>query len=299
MAMINVEWLRYFAALARTGSFASAAEHLHLTQQAMSNAIAGLEKHFGQKLVERGHRTSRLTPAGEVLLQESRAVLDGLENVERRMTALKAGDPAGPVRIAGVSWMTNYLLPDLLAKLIDRFPGIEPQVYGIGTNEIEGMVLAGHLDIGLIVSAPQDDGLTAVEAFRAAYIIAGAPQPAVPWSELRYIVPKPFIAGKQPELEFAVHQHLESKWPSEKYPRQIAAQVDHLETALSLCEAGVGAAYIPDIAVRQRIAQGRLAIVAEPPCSYSEPVFIIWRKGVRPTAAVREVIQAIKAMKDE
>lgn len=296
MAMTNIEWLRYFAVFAQTGSFAAAADHLHLTQQAMSNAMAGLEKHFGQKLIERGHRSSRLTAAGEALLAASRPVLDGLENVERRMQELKAGDPAGPVRMAGVSWITNYLLPDLMARVMARFPGIEPQVFGIGASEMEGMVLAGHLDLGLLVNQPQHPELTGVEAFRTPYVIAGAPQPMVPWSELRYIVPKPFIAGKQPDVEFAVHQHLESKWPSEKYPRRVVAQVDHLETALHLCEAGIGAAYLPEIAVVDRIAQGRLAIVAEPPCAYAEPVVVVWRKGVRPTPAVREVILALKGL---
>jgi DNA-binding transcriptional LysR family regulator len=296
MAMTNIEWLRYFSVFAQTGSFASAADQLHLTQQAMSNAMAGLERHFGQKLIERGHRSSRLTPAGDVLLQECRPLLDGMANLERRMLDLKTGDPAGPVRIAGVSWITNYLLPQLLADVIERFPGIEPQIFGMGASEVEGLVLAGHLDIGLVVSEVQQPELSAVEAFRTSYVIAGAPQPKVPWSELRYVAPKPFIAGRQPELELAVHQHLESKWPSERYPRQIVAYVEHLETALNLCEAGIGASYLPEIAVRERIRQGRLAIVADPPCSYAEPVYVVWRKGVRPTPAVREVIQALKGL---
>src|SRR4051794_6287168 len=116
--MVNPEWLRYFAALAETRNFAAAAEQLHITPQAMSNAIAGLEQHYKLKLVDRGTRMKGLTPAGDALLKDAKAILQRLEQTDLHMAELRDDTPQGPLRLASVSVITNYVLPGLLSDLV-------------------------------------------------------------------------------------------------------------------------------------------------------------------------------------
>ena len=66
--MLNPEWLRYFVCVAETRNFHQAAEQLHVTPQALSHAIAGLETYFKSRLIDRDKRVKGLTPAGEALL---------------------------------------------------------------------------------------------------------------------------------------------------------------------------------------------------------------------------------------
>src|SRR6478672_3326558 len=100
-SLMNTDWLRYYVALAETLNLQQAADRLHVTPQAVSKALAGLEDQFKLKLVERAHRIQGLSPAGEALLEEARTILADLENAERRLGEWKQGAPQGPVTIAG------------------------------------------------------------------------------------------------------------------------------------------------------------------------------------------------------
>ena len=71
--MIELRHLRCFVAVAEELSFRRAAERVHGDQSSLSRTIRGLEADLGVLLFARTPRTLRLTPAGEVLLQEVRA----------------------------------------------------------------------------------------------------------------------------------------------------------------------------------------------------------------------------------
>lgn len=281
--MLNPEWLRYFLVVAETRNMREAAERLHLTHQALSHAIAKLEAHYGQVLLERGRRVRGLTPAGEVFLAETRELLARLAAMERRMAELKGDTPGGPVRLAGSGMVHNYLLPVVLVELVSQFPRIRPQLFSMGTQEIERWIGAGELDIGLLTTPPERPELDWAASLHCRSVIVGKPQPPRPWDELAYVVPRRFEGGG-PSVD---------GWPDARYPRRVAAEVDQLEAALGLCEAGLGAAFVPDLAVAGRIARGALAVVADPPIEFTERFYVAWRRGVRLTPAVQETLRAL------
>jgi molybdate transport repressor ModE-like protein len=62
--MLDVKRMRVLREIAAQGSFSAAADALHLSQSAVSQHVAALEKEVGQKLVERTGSGPRLTQAG-------------------------------------------------------------------------------------------------------------------------------------------------------------------------------------------------------------------------------------------
>jgi DNA-binding transcriptional LysR family regulator len=284
---VNPEWLRYFVALAETKNFHQAAERLHITPQALSKAIAGLESELKLSLVDRGHRVRGLTAAGEALLDEARQVLQSVENAERRMAEWRTGDPRGPVTVGGDSLWHNYLLPPLLAELTTTYPGLRPKLYEMLPDVAEHWVASGDLEIGLLLRPPVRQDLTWTAGLASPYIIAGRPQPKGHWSDFGYIVPRFFRKETEESLD---------GWPEGKFQRRIAAEVEMLETAICLVEAGVGAAFLPELAVRERMASGRIAVVADAPAEFEDKLYVIRRKGIRPTPAARVVLEALEAL---
>lgn len=285
--MINPDWLKYLVLLAETHNFHSAAERLHITPQALSKAIAALEAHYGLRLVERDHRVRGLTPAGESLVEEAVTLLAQLESTERRMAEWRHGEPQGPIKIAGVDVWNNYLLPDMFAKLLKRFPQIRPQIFNMLPQEVEQWVTAGEVDIGVLLTPPTHPGLEWKEGLHSPYVIAGKPGSEAPWQELGFIVPRFFRRQVPMSMD---------GWPEQAFPRRIVAEVEMLETAIHLCEAGVGVAFMPELAIRAQLASGTLAVVAEAPSAYADRLFVTWRKGVRLTPAAREMLQAMRAL---
>ncbi len=81
---MNLISLRYFVAVAESGSISQAARSLYTSQQVVSDHIHRLETHFGARLLERT-RPITLTPSGELLMETARSVLASMEQVEHRI----------------------------------------------------------------------------------------------------------------------------------------------------------------------------------------------------------------------
>src|SRR5438094_6946754 len=72
---MQIHQLRYFCAVARTGSFTRAAQHEHLAQPSLSQQVRKLEDELGTRLFDRLGRTVRLTQMGEAFLPRAEAIL--------------------------------------------------------------------------------------------------------------------------------------------------------------------------------------------------------------------------------
>lgn len=282
---MNAEWLRYFVVIAETRNLQVAAERLHVTPQAVSKALQALEHEYKVVLVARDRRIRGLTPAGEAFLAESRKLLAGFEDTERAMASWRTGGPKGPVTIAGDSLWHHYLLPPLLRDLVATYPDVRPRIHEMLPDDIERWVAEGEVDVGLLLRPPERTDLDWTEGLTTPYAIAGPPGPKQAWQDFSYIVPRFFRRELTESLD---------GWPEARYPRRIVAEVELLETAIHLVEAGVGAAFLPLLALEERIARGTLALVADPPVDFTDRLFVVWRKGVRPTPAAGAVLAALR-----
>ena len=282
---MNAEWLRYFVVIAETRNLQVAAERLHVTPQAVSKALQALEHEYKVVLVARDRRIRGLTPAGEAFLAESRKLLAGFEDTERAMASWRAGSPRGPVTIAGDSLWHHYLLPPLLRELIATHPDVRPRIHEMLPDDIERWVAEGEVDVGLLLRPPERTDLEWAEGLATPYAIAGRPGPTGSWQDFAYIVPRFFRRELVGSLD---------GWPEAHHPRRIAAEVELLETAIHLVEAGVGVAFLPRLALEERLQRGTLAIVANAPVAFEDRLFVVWRRGVRPTPAAGAVLAALR-----
>src|SRR6516225_3020025 len=97
---MEMHQLRYFVAVARTGSFSRAAGQCHVSQPSLSQQIQELERGLGQRLFDRLGRRAALTDAGRLLLDRALAILGTVEDAERRLR--EADDPQGGRLSVGV-----------------------------------------------------------------------------------------------------------------------------------------------------------------------------------------------------
>ena len=113
--------LRYFVAVAEELHFGRAAARLHIAQSPLSQRIKALESALGVELLVRTTRRVELTPAGALLLEEARGVVERVERLESVVARIRTGD-TGALRL-GVS-------PDLpagaVAELAARVGGAAP-----------------------------------------------------------------------------------------------------------------------------------------------------------------------------
>jgi len=295
--MVNLDWLRYLLAAVETGSFQDAAATCSVSPQAVSKAVAGLERHYRVRLFDRGHRITQVTPAGRTLAASARALLGAAEDTDRAVAVHRSTRPSGPVTIASVSVCHLYVLPALLIDLVRTHPRVIPRLVVAPADAVERLVATGAADVGVVFGKPAREDLACVPGPETDSIIVAAAEansagsnPAgsgmAGWEKFGYIVPRSRRDGETRTLD---------GWPDRRFPRRVVAEVDQLEVAVRLCEAGLGAAFLPEMAVRDRLAAGSLLRVADPPVHVRSRLNAIRRDEVRPTPAVTAVIQAIAA----
>ncbi|QIL73071.1 LysR family transcriptional regulator [Diaphorobacter sp. HDW4B] len=153
MRNLNLDHLQTLITIADLGTFAAAAQTLHLAPPTVSLHIKELEARMDAALLVRGRRQAELTPAGEALVTEGRKLLlasdDLVELVQRR-----ASGREGVVRVGMSAGVSTRLLPLMLETLIARSPGVEVRLEAVGSSESIKRLKAGTLDIG-IVASPQ------------------------------------------------------------------------------------------------------------------------------------------------
>ena len=155
MDRLETRELAYFVAVAEELHFGRAARRLGMAQPPLSRAIQRLERRMGMALLERTSRAVSLTPAGVVLLAESRTALDAVDAAVRR--AQRAGQDLPRLTVAmkpeGDAGLLEGILP-----LYRRDPdAIEIEVVVSGIGEQVRMLRDGRVDLALL---PGHDDLT-------------------------------------------------------------------------------------------------------------------------------------------
>lgn len=133
---ISVVQLRCFQGVAEQGSFTAAADHLCMSQSAVSQSVALLERTLGTPLLLRGRDGTTLTASGRAALAEARAAFAAIERLAA--CGATAGHLSGPLRIGVVQSAAVRLLPAWLRQLRAEHPGITVTLYEGTDPEITG-----------------------------------------------------------------------------------------------------------------------------------------------------------------
>ena len=137
-----------FREVARLGSFSRAAEALSLTQPAVSQQVAALERQAGARLLERGPGGLSLTPAGELLLAHADVVADRLELASGQL-AEQVAHAARELRIGAFPSALATRVPRALGRLSAERPEVKADVTEGTTDELVERVRSGALHVAV------------------------------------------------------------------------------------------------------------------------------------------------------
>ena len=143
---MTLRHLRIFCAVLEQGSMSAAAQSLFMTQPSVSQAIRELEQHYGCVLFERMGRRLAVTPAGERLYPRARALVEQFEELEQ---AQSREGQRQLLRIGANLTVGSALLHDYLARLEQRWPGAEIQVYVSRSADLIQRLNENRLDLAL------------------------------------------------------------------------------------------------------------------------------------------------------
>ena len=176
---LNLHLLRVFHKVVTAGSFSAAARELHISQPAVSKAVAELERQLELVLIERGGSRSgqglNLTETGQALREHARAIF-ALEHAAVEELQARSGLKRGELVVGASTTIASYWLPRYLRQFSLQWPDILIKVVAANTQTVVDELYDCRLDLALVEGPVHKEGV--------AYY---------PWKEERLVI----IAGPE------------------------------------------------------------------------------------------------------
>jgi molybdate transport repressor ModE-like protein len=147
--MLDVTRLRVIDAVSRHGSVTAAAKELSYSQPSVTHHLRKLEAETGAQLLQRAGRGIRLTPAGQLLADRATEILGRIDAANAELSA-HVGLTAGRVRLAAFASAIGALVPQAVAALADRHPGLEVSLTDTHPPEAIELLRAGEVEVAIV-----------------------------------------------------------------------------------------------------------------------------------------------------
>jgi DNA-binding transcriptional LysR family regulator len=178
---LHLQQLAYLLEVERSGTLTEAATRLHVSQPALSQSLAELERRLGVRLFERRGRRRVLTDAGRETVRYAVEVLARTEDLRTELAGQQRGD-TGTLRVGMIDAAILYVLPETIRHFRESHPAVELRLSVDTSTALLRQLDDFALDLVFVVGA--DDGDSAsVELLREPLFLYGPPGAEGPPSE--------------------------------------------------------------------------------------------------------------------
>ena len=170
-AIMTLNQLRYFQAVARLQNFRAAAEELYISQPSLSRSIDSLEEELGVVLFEKAGRGISLTGSGRLLLEYTNRIIEECDIAVYKMKELST--TGGRIDIGYVFPLANYYIPHKVRSFLD-LPGNEHVTFGFTQNRTSSIIRDiknGKLDVGFCAYSENEEELEFVPLLKQEMVI--------------------------------------------------------------------------------------------------------------------------------
>ena len=285
---MNLAAFEAFVKVMETGSISLAADHLFITQPAVTKRIHSLEDYFGVKLFESAGRGVQATHAAHSLLPKVKSWLNELGDIHHTLSH-EQDQVQGKLKIGTSHHLGLHHLPHHLKAYVQQFPNVKLDVHFVDSEQAHEQVLAGDLELAFLTLPPEGDD-------RLAYVTI--------WNDPLVFVAAPFhpLANKQnlqledliqypsllPAAQTYTSQITLSEFEKQGLKPKITMSNNPLESIRMLASIGLGWSVLPKTLVSDDLKQ--LDIKLE----MNRQLGMVWHPGRTQSKAVKELIDMMK-----
>lgn len=295
--MLDMRRLRVLHTVSAYRSVTAAAAALGYSAPAVSQQLAALERDVGMKLTERSGRGIRLTPAADILVAHTDALLTQLDAAESDLAALQ-NQAVGRVALAAFPSAAAGIVPAAWARLARSSPHVVIELTEMEPEESLPAVRRGESDIAIaheydVLPRPIDPLFERRELLSDPVLIAlPADSPAAAGEgpiRLRSLADQSFLV---PRANTSCAEMVQRACAREGFVPRVAARASDFHVLLSLVGAGAGVTLVP------RLAAGNIPLgvrLIEPVKPILRQVFTVSRRGGDRKPAIRLALDAVAA----
>ena len=285
---MNVEVMKTFCDLVETGSFTKAAEVNYISQSAVSQQLAKLERELSVQLISRGGGLVSPTDAGKAFYQGSKEIIRRHEQMLGEVRSA-ADSIRGVLRVGTIYSVGFYLLDPYVQRFLKRHPEVNLHLEYTNWNRIYGAIISGEMDLGVVACPEKNRSIEIIPLTSEELVVVAPPTHELAWR--RKVAPsdlqgEKFVAFAE---NIPTRRHIDRAMKRHKVDVNIVMEFDNIELLKRAIMVASGISILPKDNVEREIAYRTLS------CSrldgsageWSRPVAIVRRRGSAPSPAER------------
>ena len=286
---MDINQLEVFLSVAHEKSFSRAAEALHRTQPAVSQAIRRLETELGEQLFDRSSKDGTMTAAGRVLYDFAQQMMNLRHHAHSAIRELRDLH-RGKLSFSANEYTVMGLLP-LIPIFRARHPHIKIEVKRSLASRIPSEILGRDVEMGVVSFKPAEEAIKSVPLMidELALIVAmDHPLAGKKVVSVRELGAEAFIAHNVPS---PYRERVIKTFEKHRTPLNISLEMPTLEAIKRLVESGMGVALVPRLAAQDEIARKQLAGLTVREMRLERRLHLIFRKGATLSHAAKAFLR--------
>lgn len=273
--------LKVFRTVAAHLNFREAAEHLFLTQPAVTQQIKALEDDLGVRLFDRTANRVALTAQGAVLLAYADKIAALAVDAEQQLVA-GDGKISGHLDLGVSTTIAQYVLPRLLGAFLDEYPRVEFSLHSGNTDAIVQLLLKDKLPLGLIEGPARDRGIHTEPFMQDEMVLITPPgfeydQPSLNQLVSSHLLMREHGSGSRRVVELALKK---AGLKLKSFAKVM--DLDSTEAIKSAVEAGLGVGFVSRWAISKELELGLLKVARVDGIKMARNFSLISRTGPPP-----------------
>ncbi|MFJ5758525.1 LysR family transcriptional regulator [Neobacillus sp. NPDC093182] len=278
-----------------------AAEHLYMTQPALTYRIRQIEKEFQVEIFSKNGKNIKMTPAGEHLVEYAKRILIDLRRTKEFLINM-GNELTGSLKIGVNSHFGLYNLPAILKSYMNMFPNVQLNVDTGFSTEIMDSLLDGQIDIAIVRGDYNWSDQKFLLSEENVCIIANQP------IDLGKLPQMPMINRKEPKVlqkyktspYYPYDQSVEYWW-NERFvaPPLITMQVDSYETCREMVKKGLGYSIIPSVFLKDSDGLHYSNLIFKNGQEMKRRTWMYYREASVSLATVAEYVRYIKKIYEQ
>lgn len=291
---MQFEALKVFCDVARNRSFSQAATANKVTQSAVSQIVAQLEKRVGVQLIDRSHRPLQLTELGQSYYDGCKALLQQYQELEDSLRSAQARIE-GSVQVAAIYSVGLGDMGQLVDAFAQQQPDARVHIDYLHPDQVYARVLDGTVDFGL-VSFPRKSTKLLVEPWRdEAMVVACAP--AHPFAELKSLKVAQLNGERFVHFskELMIRREVDRFLRDARVNVEVMHEFDNIENIKKDVEVGAGVALLPAPTLAREVEDGTLVAVPLADAQLVRPLGIILRRQHKLSTVAQRFLDLLAA----
>ncbi|SHN47308.1 LysR family transcriptional regulator [Cryptosporangium aurantiacum] len=274
---MELRQLRYFLVAAEELHLGRAAALMHITQPAFSQQIRRLERQLGVRLLEVSSNKIRLTTAGEVFVEEARRTLQQADEAAETARRAARGE-LGRLSVGFVATAARRVLPTLLGRLRERYPGVTPVLHQLWTAEQMEALRRHRLHVGFVLGGITDPAFGSRVLLREPFVVLlpdAHPLAARGRVRLDDLSAEPLVLFRR-DLNPVLYDRITRLARRDETPSEPVYEIEHASAIPVLVAAGHGVALVSRSRADEFSDPGVVRLpLLDPPVS--EELRMVWR----------------------